>query len=375
MASLRRFPKSPYFFACFHGPDGRRRQVSTKQSDRTQAMRVALAFERAAAMARRGDATESQLRKILSETLEAVTDGTESLRSIRIRTYFEEWLASKEASQSGATGSRYASTVRQFLEHLGPRADRPLTALRPAEFQCFQDARLAAGIRATTVVVDMKTLATAMHRARRQGLIPTNPVEAIERPSQARQRGHEIFTPAEIDLLLKASEGTEWETLILLGAYTGQRLGDCVRLGWTQLDLIDGTMTLTQQKTGASIKIPLHQRLLAHLVARAGTDRPEKFVCPALAQQPIGGRGGLSGQFIELMGRTGVDSRPERQEGGRVFSRRSFHSLRHTFNTALAEKGVAQEIRMKLTGHRSSRVNDNYTKPGVKNLRDAVDKL
>jgi hypothetical protein len=128
MASLRRFPKSPFFFACFLGPDGRRRQASTKQIDRTQAMRVALTFERAATMARRGEATESQLRKILSETLEAVTEGTESLRSVPTRRYLEDWLASKEANQSGGTGSRYGSTVRQFLEHLGasrrPAADR-----------------------------------------------------------------------------------------------------------------------------------------------------------------------------------------------------------------------------------------------------------
>jgi integrase len=221
----------------------------------------------------------------------------------------------------------------------------------------------------------MKTLATAMHRARKQGLIPTNPVEAIERPGQARQRGHEVFTGTEIELLLKASEGTEWETLIMLGAYTGQRLGDCARLQWTQLDLVEKTMSLTQQKTGETLRIPLHPRLVALLEARASIDRRAEFVCPTLAPRSIGGRGGLSSQFIDIMNRAGIDSRTEKQESGRAFSRRSFHSLRASFNTTLAERGVPQETRMKLTGHRSRSVNDSYTKPAMENLRTSINKL
>lgn len=375
MASLRRFPKSPFWFACFLGPNGQRRQASTKQTDRDEAMRVALTYERASRLARRGEATEAQLRKILSETLEAVSDGQESLRSIPTEDYLRQWLSSKVVHQSPGTSSRYASTVRKFLEHLGERAGRPLTALRPADFQSFQTSRLSSGVTPSTVNVDLKTLATAMNRARKQGLIPANPVEAIEKPGRVRQRTHDVFTQAEIEMLLAAERGTEWETAILLGTYTGQRLGDCTRLRWDQIDLSAGTLTLAQEKTGRGLTIPLNPRLLEHLESRAGVDRAENFVCPGLAMREVSGRSGLSIEFVEIMRKAGVDSRTERAKGGRAFSRRSFHSLRHTFNTFLAEHGIPQEIRMLLTGHRSARVNDRYTKLGVEKLREAVNKL
>ena len=48
MASLRRFPRSPYWFACFTLPDGRRTQQSTKSTDRKEAQRIANKFEDAA---------------------------------------------------------------------------------------------------------------------------------------------------------------------------------------------------------------------------------------------------------------------------------------------------------------------------------------
>jgi integrase len=61
--------------------------------------------------------------------------------------------------------------------------------------------------------------------------------------------------------------------------------------------------------------------------------------------------------------------------GNRKFSKLSFHSLRHTFNSSLANAGVSQERRMKLTGHTSAEVNTGYTHHEVETLRDEVNKL
>src|SRR5271166_6735785 len=51
MASLRRFPGSRYWFACFIGPDGRQTQRSTKETDKGRAF------------------TEDELRRILAVAL------------------------------------------------------------------------------------------------------------------------------------------------------------------------------------------------------------------------------------------------------------------------------------------------------------------
>jgi len=52
-----------------------------------------------------------------------------------------------------------------------------------------------------------------------------------------------------------------------------------------------------------------------------------------------------------------------------------YSSLRRSFNSALANAGVAEEIRMKLTGHSSKAMNDRYTHLLVAALRNAVTAL
>ena len=89
-------------------------------------------------------------------------------------------------------------------------------------------------------------------------------------------------------------------------------------------------------------------------------DNPKGGLCPQLAKVPLGGRNGLSWQFAGLMALAGLD--PHKVQAGRnQFSRKSFHSLRHSFSSALANIGVSADVRMKLTGHKSVDVHRRYT--------------
>ena len=56
-----------------------------------------------------------------------------------------------------------------------------------------------------------------------QGLIPTNPAEAVDLPvKRSVERG--TFTATEVKLLVDAAKKDEWKTVILFGYYTGARL-------------------------------------------------------------------------------------------------------------------------------------------------------
>jgi integrase len=57
---------------------------------------------------------------------------------------------------------------------------------------------------------------------------------------------------------------------------------------------------------------------------------------------------------------------------GRTVRSLTFHSLRHSFNSAMANAGVSQEIRMKLTGHTSVEMNKGYTHLELEPLRTAI---
>jgi integrase len=93
----------------------------------------------------------------------------------------------------------------------------------------------------------------------------------------------------------------------------------------------------------------------------AGSDKPEKFIMPGMADKGPGGRHGLSESFKAIMHKAGVDAqRVERKIGVRTLSRRTFHALRHSFTSALANAGVAPELRMKLTGHTTETAHRGY---------------
>ena len=90
---------------------------------------------------------------------------------------------------------------------------------------------------------------------------------------------------------------------------------------------------------------------------------------------PIGGRSGLSKQFLAVMRKAGIGNNAVATGGQRKLSRLSFHALRASFNSTLHNKGVDQEIRRKLTGHKSDSMNDRYTRTELQTLADAVNKL
>lgn len=340
--------------------------VSTKQTDRRLALAAAAEFERASRLARHGELAEAQARKIVSDLM-ARAGGGETLRTITTEGHFKNWLAVKEANRSAGTARRYAPIVEGFLSSLGKRAQKPLAALAPQDVDFYVTALGRRGLTGRTIGLHITAIRTALNYARRQGIIPTNPAEAVERPL-VDEHVKGMFTDPEIAMLVSVANA-EWKTLMLVGYYTGLRLGDCAKLEWKQVDLAAGTIAKRMQKPGKRITIPMHPALRAHLEKLAGTDSPEPLVMPTLAKKNHGGRKGLSYSFLELMRKAGIAA--EDAQG----NKRSFHSLRHGFTSRLANAGVSPELRMKLTGHTSARVHDGYTHHKMEVLSDAVSKL
>lgn len=381
MASLHRHSsgRSPFFFAKFRGADGQVVIKSTKQTDRSLAMTVALELERASGVARQGQANETQFRKVLGELLEKTTG--ETLRCPTVKDFLDGWLKGKELAKSEGTHIRYAGTVKLFLAGLGHRVNVSVANISARDMEKFRDAQLKAGKAKSSVNVDLKTLRTAFNNAWRQGLIPNNPVNAVELPDETRHE-RDAFTQEQLQGILNAATG-EWKTAMMLGYYVGARLGDAVAMTWQSLDLASKVITYTQRKTGKAVVCPMHPDLEAHLLTLPVTSKdPKALLTPALAAKEVGGRNGLSREFKAIMVRAGVDDgRIEAERDGdlptkgRAFSALTFHSLRHSFVTHLANAGVADELRMKLTGHTNGTVHARYTKIQLDPLKSAIAKL
>ena len=181
----------------------------------------------------------------------------------------------------------------------------------------------------------------------------------------------------QIEQLLKEAEG-DWKGLILSGYFTGGRLVDLARLTWGDIDLSEKTITFVQRKTGSAVQVPIHQDLYEYLLELPCSDRPKKPVFPKLFDKPGAGKSGLSMSFKRLMERAGIDDGVARKKDGKLgrnVSRLSFHSLRHSFNSAMANADVPLEIRQKLTGHASKDMNKHYTHLELATVRRAVESI
>jgi integrase len=376
MASVHKRPDSKFWHAAFRmadgTPGGRLILRSTKCTDRQKALAAAMEYERAAKLAGAGNLVEAQAREIIADLMKR--SGTdEMLRAPTVKDFLNQWLTTKKVRKSAATHTRYAGAVKGFLTTLGERASKPLTALTPRDVERYLQARTGEKLSPSTVGLSVKVIRTALNHARRQGVITTNPAEAIELPeAQSVERG--TFTAAEVKMLVDTAKG-DWKTMILLAYYTGARLGDCCRMQWTDVDLSAGAIIYKQSKTGQKVTVPVHADLLAHLNKLAGTDKPEVFIMPEMASVRTGGRDGLSQTFIRIMRKAGLDAGAVEKVGARQLSRRTFHALRHSFTSALANAGVAPEVRMKLTGHKTESSHRAYTHHELTPLRAAVDKI
>jgi integrase len=383
MASLRRKFRSPYFFACYLAPDGRRVQRSTKQSRRKAAQVVADQWERAARLGAQKRLGEAQARRVLAEIYEAVNG--ETLPSATAGDFLKKWAEDRKGDTSARTSAAYGQVAREFLASLGDRADRDISQIGKADVAKYRD-----GVRARTSVATanklLKYLRVALGAAWKDGLAPDNPaakLDTIRRGADDRGK-RRPFTVKELKTILTHATG-EWKGIILFGLYTGQRLKDIARLTWQNIDPEGNVLRFETGKTGRRMEIPLASPLLAHLQTMpAGDDPSAPLFSEAFAiASKEGSDSRLSQQFHGLLVSAGLASArlPNRMSKGigraapRELSEISFHSLRHTATSLLKNAGVSEAVAMDIIGHDTEAMSRIYTTITETAKRKAIAKM
>jgi integrase len=291
-----------------------------------------------------------------------------------VREWLERWLKTEQGAVAQSTHERYSQIVRDFLLFLDTRAELRLEGLTTDDFLAYRDHLLRTGRSERTVNQTVrKILKRPFQAAWQEGILTRNPVAGVR---HLRQKSAEkgTFTPGQITQLLRCAEG-DWPGLILAGYYTGARLGDLARLKWESIDLAERSIAFTQKKTGAKIKVPIHAELLDYFLSLSVPDDGRKPLFPKLYKMPGPGKSGLSMSFKRLMARAGIEegiARQKKGDAGRNVSRLSFHSLRHSFTSALANAGVPAEVRQKLTGHADAKSHGLYTHHEFEVIRKAL---
>lgn len=390
MASIHKDPrgKSPFFYCAFTLPDGKRCFKSTKLTDRDEAMAFCLAMSGASKKAAARNLPEDQARKIIDEI--RALSGEDAIRVRSLADYCREWLASRKATASAGTLTRYKGIIDDFLAHVGPqRCKASVESTTAMEVRGFRDLQLREGKSRTTANLAVKTLRSLFSDARREGLMGVNPAEQVE-TFKAEKEARDVFTHEQLVAILAAAV-PDWRTAILLAYYGGLRLGDAVSLTWENVNLERRELRFFPRKTthgGArqpdwkkhvtgQLEIPLVSELEAHLLTLPSSDDPSAALCPTLVSKGTGGNKGLSMMFQRVMEKAGVhsDRGAEKKGKGRQFKTLGFHSLRHTFVSELANADVPADLRRQISGHNDEDIHERYTHLDLDAKRRALDKL
>lgn len=372
MASVRKKRGSDYWFACYTGPDGRRKQRSTKKTDEHEAMQLALTYEKTAKLAREGRFVEASARRFLNEV--RTVSGVRAVELIPTKEWMDRWLGTICRRLRPASARKYRDAVRRFLEAIGPTAAAgAITDVTSAHVALWRDSILAKGRTEKTANIAMAIVGQAMNEALVQGVVEANPCNGLKfAHADKKSKQRSAFSLEQGRALLAATTG-EWQTLILTLALTGARQQEGAKLRWTQCDFTRDRVTLLRGKQNDQQHVvPMDATLKAHLqplFAKA----TGLFVMPELAA--LDGKR-LSKIFRQtILPKIGIAQPYGGRPGGKVVAQYSLHSLRHSLASWLDELGATPAQRRDMLGHETAEISERYTHAQIGQVATALGRV
>jgi integrase len=214
-----------------------------------------------------------------------------------------------------------------------------------------------------------RTLRKALKAALAERKINFDPSEGVKplKTVEGRREESKALSPIQVRALLDAAQGDRMEAFYMVALHTGMRRGELLGLKWEDVDLdapnvkvrrsLDVDGTLKEPKNQASRRtVPLTPQAVEALKAHRVRQNEERLkagakwqdnglVFPNTVGKPENPGNVYSRNFQPLLKRAGLADQSF-----------TLHSLRHTFATTLAARGVNPGTAQKLLGHSDVRM-------------------
>jgi integrase len=167
----------------------------------------------------------------------------------------------------------------------------------------------------------------------REGLVLANPVaNTNKREERPRDR---VLADAELCLIWKVLDDSQYSTIVKLLVLTGQRLNEVAGLRWPEIDFDRGTILLPRERTknGRPHEIPMAGQVRSLLEAHERVDGKELVFGK--------GAGPFSG-FSRC--KEVLDRRIAESNNGRALAPWVLHDLRRSTATGMAELGIQPHV-------------------------------
>ncbi len=346
--------------------------------------------------------TKGELEKEAAKILADVARGTYfEPEKKSFGEYLDYWLETYGENLGVRTFQDYKSYINRHLKPSSLGAT-PLSKISPAAIQNFYTEVRASGrkdgkkskdgspsLTGNTVLHFHRLIHEALAHAMQWGMIARNPADLVKPPKKERVE-IKIFTRPEINTLVRTMKDTYLYMPTVISAGTTMRAGECLGLPWTDVNLkekyLSVTQTLKQTQDGLHFgppkskssrrRIDLSPEVVAELKAHKVRQAKERLaagpayqdhglVCCLPDGSPIPPTK-LSGHWRDVAKR--VLNRDDAH----------FHMIRHTAATMMLEAGEPIKRVSEMLGHASiALTGDTYghvTPAGRKHAADTLGK-
>ena len=316
-------------------------------------------------------------KKAAQQRADAETGGS----PMHLAAWMERWL---EWEQRGRVReSSYQTYLNLYRRHIQPGlGGTPLCRLTQEDVRVFLDCLEQKGLAAGTIQGIYRLLSAGLRAAQEEGLIRRNPCRRL-RPARSMPAEQRVLGRNE-QARLCAEAFHCGDLTVLLGLYTGMRLGEICALKWSDVDWEKREILVRRSVQRIAGGRGCTNRSRTHLVIGAPKSAGSRRLLPVqeeiltLLRQKY--RESTS-EYIFGKGTQAADPRTVQRRFQRLTARMGivdvhFHTLRHSFATRLLELGADVKTVSVLLGHSSVRTTlDFYAHSLTSQQRSAMEKL
>jgi len=371
---FKRDGRGPWI-ASWYDHAGRRREASTRTTDKAAAERI---------LSKR--VTDAALRR------DGVIDATKDRYAVEARKALADHVGDYiEHCRHAGQDKRHVDQKESHLERLreGTGATR-LTDLTADLLERHLRTMRAEGLSARSVNFAREIAVALLSWCVNTGRAESNVLRVVPKldASRDRRRVRRLLTDGELARLLQVAEPAGRKAWYLAAALAGLRRGDLGRLTWAAIDFDAQTVTIRHGKAKREDVIPLHDQLAEALKQRraemmalptakvfpeavTNVTRQKDFLRAGLAREEIvtdaNGEPVMIGKGKRRRARTRIVCEDDE---GRVID---LHAMRTTRGTMLARQGIAPQVAQRIMRHADYRTTQkHYTVLGLTDTAAAM---
>ena len=315
------------------------------------------------------EGTKKDAEKALTALKYEVDSGdcSDDPSGLTVKQWADRWLKGKRNLRE-TTRLDYECRLRNdVFQHVG---GMKLEKVNPHHCRALMADMANRGLSKRTQQYTHMIFRQCMAQAHADGLIPTNPMDNVERPTVRKQDKIQKITALTKDQahkLLEASEGSKYHALWLLLLTTGLRPSEALALEWESVDFEGGSIRVKQGlsrmadgqykigglKTESSHRwVPMPETLAEGLKAHRAEVR-EKQMIAGKRSDLVFPNGAYALQDISRV-RKAWKRLCKAAEG--VPDEVRLYDTRHTFATRLLDAGVNPKAAAEILGHSSTKM-------------------